>query len=102
MEWGVGYSIDALQKDQRTRKAILMNFIIIGETARRLVDEFDFQAQHPEIHWSKVVGFRNVIAHQYDELKDERILNLLSEDLPDLIRKVEVIMTELNADGSWQ
>ncbi len=36
---------------------------IIGEAARCLTPEF--RGQHPQIEWRKIIGLRNIMAHQY-------------------------------------
>ena len=36
---------------------------LVGEAARRITPEF--QAAHPEIEWRRIIGQRNVLAHEY-------------------------------------
>lgn len=44
---------------------------IIGEAARRLSEPF--RLAHPEVPWRLVIGQRNVMAHQYDEIDHRRV-----------------------------
>ena len=37
--------------------------VIIGEAANNLPEYF--QKEHPEIAWRKIVGMRNILAHEY-------------------------------------
>jgi uncharacterized protein with HEPN domain len=43
---------------------------IMGEAARRI--SVEFKAAHQEIPWSLMIGQRNVMAHQYDEVDQDQ------------------------------
>jgi uncharacterized protein with HEPN domain len=60
---------------------------VIGEAARRLSE--DLKQRHPEIPWSKIVGQRNVLAHDYREIQQERIWRIVREELPRLVSQLE-------------
>ena len=51
-------ALDQLLADTRTRFAIERALEIIGEAARRVSPETI--AQHPEIPWNGIIGFRSV------------------------------------------
>ena len=44
---------------------------IVGEAARRLSESF--RAEHPKVPWPQLIAQRNVLAHEYGEIKQERI-----------------------------
>jgi uncharacterized protein with HEPN domain len=44
---------------------------ILGEAARRVSEAF--QQAHPEIDWRNTIGLRNVIAHRYEQVQQDRI-----------------------------
>jgi uncharacterized protein with HEPN domain len=48
---------------QKHFDAVLMNFIVIGEMAGKLSE--DFKNIHNEIEWWKIKGLRNIVAHNY-------------------------------------
>ncbi len=73
---------DVFLKDEKTQDAIMFNLIIMGEAAKRVSDEF--QAKHPEIPWSSIIGTRNVIVHGYDQVKLQIVWDILQKDLPTL------------------
>ncbi|MGI6272863.1 MAG: DUF86 domain-containing protein [Anaerohalosphaeraceae bacterium] len=52
-----------------------------------------FRDSHPEIPWRKVIGQRNVLAHEYGEIKQERIWKVVAEDIPALIRQLETLIS---------
>ncbi|MCX7956172.1 MAG: DUF86 domain-containing protein [Patescibacteria group bacterium] len=49
--------------DKKTCDAVLRNFEIIGEAAKKLND--DLIKNNPDIEWEKVIGMRNFIIHEY-------------------------------------
>jgi uncharacterized protein with HEPN domain len=49
--------------DRTVRAAVLHELTVIGEAAARLASEF--RARHPEVPWSKIVAFRNLLVHEY-------------------------------------
>ena len=53
---------DDLYQDTKSFDAAMMNFIIIGEMADKLSDEIKKETSD-SVDWRKVVGFRNIIAH---------------------------------------
>ena len=63
---------------------------IIGEAARRVSEEF--RSAHPEIPWRSMIAQRNVLAHEYGEIKHERMWLLVTEHLPALIRDLEKLV----------
>jgi uncharacterized protein with HEPN domain len=53
----------AFAKDAKTQDAVVRNLEIIGEAAGRLPDSV--MTDSPEIEWRKIVGLRNILAHEY-------------------------------------
>ena len=43
--------------------SVIRRIEIIGEAANNLPESF--QKEHPEIKWRKIVGMRNILAHEY-------------------------------------
>ncbi|MCC5920395.1 MAG: DUF86 domain-containing protein [Cyclobacteriaceae bacterium] len=75
------------QKDLKTKKAIERNIMIIGEAVNRISNEKNAAI---EIHNArKIVGTRNRIAHEYDNISDEVIWTIVVIELPKL--KDEII-----------
>jgi uncharacterized protein with HEPN domain len=69
--------------DRRTQLAVERSLEIIGEAARRVSDSF--QNSHPEIPWRQIIGQRNVLIHEYGEVKQERIWKVVKENIPQLV-----------------
>lgn len=69
---------------------------IVGEAARRLSE--DFRLAHPSIPWRKIIGHRNIIAHEYDEILQELLWTTATEQLPDLVAALELLLPHAGGD----
>lgn len=58
-------------QDELIQDAVLRNFEVIGEAAKRLDDVY--RADRPEIPWRAVAGLRDVLIHQYEEVDVAKI-----------------------------
>ena len=78
-----GYSGPRYLADRTVQLAVERLIEIIGEAARRVSHEF--RDSHPEIPWRGIIFQRHVLAHEYGEIKQERMWRLVTEDLPNLL-----------------
>ncbi len=69
---------------------------IIGEAARRISEEL--RRAHPEIPWRSMIAQRNVLAHEYGEIKHERMWVLVTEHLPALVLDLEKLIPPVPPD----
>ena len=53
---------EELKADGMRVSAIVYQVIIIGEATTRLSSEF--RETHPDVPWKRMVGMRNILAHQ--------------------------------------
>jgi uncharacterized protein with HEPN domain len=72
--------------------AVIRNFEVIGEAAKRVPDEV--RAQYPQVPWRRVCGFRDVLIHAYDRVDLGELWNVVANDLPLLIEVVERMLAE--------
>lgn len=79
-----------LKTDELLRSGVLHQFLVLGEAARRLPD--DFRARLPDIPWPKIIGMRNILIHQYDAVDDAELWRAIRRDLPDLIARLEPLL----------
>ena len=78
-----GFDFTQYSNDRRTQLAIERSLEIIGEAAGRV--STSFRNAHPEIPWRQIIGQRNVLIHEYGEIKQERIWKVVRENVPQLI-----------------
>lgn len=70
--------------------AVIRQFEIIGEAANRLTP--DFKDLHPEIDWSKVIGMRHKMIHDYFDVDIKIVWTTSCDDIPALKTAVEHIL----------
>lgn len=75
------------QNDLKTKKAVERNIEIIGEAVNRIIN---YKNRNIVIqNASQIIGTRNRIAHEYDNISDEVIWTIIVRELPKL--KDEII-----------
>ena len=78
--------------DKRTQQAVVMNLIIIGEAASKLMDvHAEFTQRYPQVPWRSMRGMRNRIAHGYFDIDLNVVWNTVQEDLPALLNALSGI-----------
>lgn len=86
----------AFLADRRTQQAVILNLMILGEAATRVLAEYpEFAAQHPEVPWRSIKGMRNRIAHGYFELDLEVVWYTVNSALLELSTELPVIRASL-------
>jgi uncharacterized protein with HEPN domain len=80
-EYTKGYEdADQFYQNSRDFDAVLMNFIIVGEMVNRLSEKF--LEDQRQINWSKIRGFRNIVAHDYFGIDAEEVWDIIQNHLP--------------------
>jgi uncharacterized protein with HEPN domain len=69
---------------------VLYELMVIGEAAGRISAET--RARHSEVAWAEVVGFRNVVVHEYFGVSWPIVWVTATEDVPDLRGKAMGIL----------
>ncbi|MDI6770825.1 MAG: DUF86 domain-containing protein [Anaerolineales bacterium] len=76
--------------DRKLQLAIERCVEIIGEASRRVSQEF--KQAHPEIPWKRILSQRNILAHEYGEIKQERMWQVATIHVPALIPQLESLV----------
>lgn len=74
------------------RGAVERHIEIVGEAARRISQTTT--EKHPEIPWRAIIGQRNVLAHEYDEVLHEAIWGIATRRIPELIVALKAILPQ--------
>lgn len=78
--------------DRRTQQAVLMNIVILGEAAAKVIAEFpDFADAQPDIPWRSIRGMRKRVAHAYFDINLELVWETVSTALPDLAARLPAV-----------
>jgi len=78
------------------KKAVERNLEIIGEAINRIVKKDEsFYDIIPESR--PIIGLRNVLIHAYDGISDEMIWSVVTFHLPNLMRQVQIIISNSNS-----
>lgn len=94
-----GKSYEDLVSDDMMYYAVVKNIEIIGEAANMLTQSF--QQSHPETPWKMVKGMRNYIVHEYFQIDDIVVWDVVKNNIPDLREQVVRYLTTTNWD-EWE
>ena len=83
-------SKDDFLNDIQCQDAVIRRLEIIGEAARRMADET--QAAFPNLPWHEMIGMRNIMIHEYDDVDLDTVFKTVQKDLPSLIKSLEQIL----------
>jgi uncharacterized protein with HEPN domain len=74
------------------QSAVTHKLIAIGEAAARLSS--DLRAEHNEVDWPGIIGFRNLAVHEYFAVNWSIVWVTATEDVPELRSHVQRILDE--------
>lgn len=77
-----GLTRERFEQDENLRLALLHLVQILGEAARCVSE--NGRTAHPEIEWRAITGMRHRIVHDYMEVDEEILFNVVTRDVPTL------------------
>lgn len=80
-------------KDKKTLFAVIRAIEVVGEASNRVSEEI--KEKYPNIPWIEMRGLRNRIVHNYDDIDYQILWNVIKNELPVLINKIEEIIDEI-------
>ena len=83
----------AFRSDELIQNWMVRHLQILGEAARALSGQF--RDRHPEVPWLNIMDMRNVLVHEYFGIDLDIVWRVVERELPDLKRKIEAILKEL-------
>ncbi|MFZ5453958.1 MAG: DUF86 domain-containing protein [Thermodesulfobacteriota bacterium] len=87
-----GQGRDKFDADELVQTWVIRHLQILGEAARKLPPEI--KERHPEIPWSKIIGMRHILTHDYFDIDVEVVWAAVENDLPELKRQIEAILKQ--------
>ena len=82
-------STEDFLKDTQCQDAVIRRLEIIGEASRRISEKT--QADFPDLPWSEMIGMRNVMIHEYDDVDLRIVWKTVNSNLPKLIESLKAI-----------
>jgi len=79
------------ERDRLARQAVERNFEIIGEALNRL-SKADPNTAARVGPVPRIVAFRNILIHAYDNIDHEIVWHVIQDELPQLVKAVEALM----------
>ena len=73
--------------------AVLRNLQTMSEATQRLSD--NSKSKYPQIEWSRIAAFRNVLVHNYLGIDLEIIWGIAQRDVGELKAAISVMLEEL-------
>jgi uncharacterized protein with HEPN domain len=80
------------EEEELVQNWIIHHLQIIGEAAVKISD--DFQEQHPDIPWPKIIGMRNILVHDYFRIDINAVWAVMENDIPQLEQQIELFLQE--------
>lgn len=89
-------SFAEFDKDWASPLAVSKCLEIIGEATKRLSQ--DLRDSYSEVPWRRMAGLRDILVHQYSDVSNQRVFNIVKKDIPVLIGSMEEIIRVLESD----
>ena len=83
-------SYEHFAQDQLVKDAVIRNFEIMGESVKHI--PFNFQRKHKQLPWNHMLALRNFIVHEFFDVDDEVLWEIIQTDLSRNIEDLEEIM----------
>lgn len=75
-------SLSSFLEDEMLKRAVCMTVINVGELTKNL--DGSFRAEHADVPWKAMTGFRDIAAHKYQTLRMEDVYATVRDDFPAL------------------
>ncbi len=87
-----GYEKPDFMEDKRTQQAVVLNLILMGEEATKVLANFsEFADANPGVPWRSMKGMRNRIAHGYYEINMDTVWDTVQQALPTLVVQLQAV-----------
>jgi uncharacterized protein with HEPN domain len=88
--FAAGVTREIYGDDLKIRRSIERSVELVGEAAKKV--SAAYRETHSEIPWRKIIAQRNVLAHEYGDVDDDLIWNLVLIELPPLVDKLRRLL----------
>jgi len=81
-EYTRGMSKKGFENDRKVQDAVTRRLENIGEAVKHLPD--DFRSRFPDVPWKQIAGLRDVLIHEYFNVRIMRVWYVVANDLATL------------------
>lgn len=92
-----GRTLEDYSHDRVLRQTVERNFEIIGEAMNRIA-KVDHDVAARIGNYPQIIAFRNVLAHGYDLIENERVWGVVQTELPKLLETVTGLLAPGGGD----
>lgn len=92
MEYTANITIEDFISNKKTKDAVVRNFEIIGEAANKLSKAI--RENNPSLDWQGLIGFRNLLVHDYFGIDYNIVWNIKTNHLPKLKDDIYRLITK--------
>lgn len=99
-EYTVELDYESFRQDRKTQDAVIRNLEVIGEAASRLPESI--RAAAPDVEWRKIIGLRNILAHEYFGVSLPIVWDVVQNKLDLLKTTCKVLISQSTGDSEQQ
>ena len=92
LEMTQGRSRADLDADRMLNLSLVRLMEVVGEASRRVPK--DFRDRYPDVPWRQTSDLRNRPIHVYDEINFDTLWEIIQDQVPPLIERLEAILDE--------
>ena len=87
-EYSRGMSRADFEDNRQVQDAVARRLETIGEAVKHLPD--DFRVRYPEVPWKLIAGMRDILIHEYFNVRLMRVWHVVTNDLPNLKQAISL------------
>lgn len=85
---------DVFEKDELVQSWFVRHLQIIGEAVRTL--PADVRDRAPDVPWSKIIGMRHILVHDYFDIDAGAVWDAVERDIPEFKRHIQTLLSTLD------
>lgn len=93
-------TLEEFLDDDLIQAAVIRCVEVVGEAARLVSD--DARRLAPEIPWPLIVGMHHVLAHDYGTVVLDKVFEVVTRHVPELLASLGPLIETLERDVGWE